>query len=82
MLKSKLYLRNTIEQDYTSKQFIENIIGEDLLTKTMLARRLNFSVSYINKLMKQKKIPYIKGPKSVRFKYSDVVAALQKGSAV
>ena len=56
-------------------------IDENLLTKEMLAQKLNFSASYINKLMNQRKIPYFKNGRSVRFKYSCVVAALQKGSS-
>lgn len=55
-------------------------IGENLLTKKMLAEKLCYSISNINKLMKQNKIPYLKNGKSVRFLYSDVLAALQKGS--
>ena len=60
----------------------ERRIEESLLTKNLLAEKVNFSVSYINKLMKHGKIPYLKNGRSVRFKYSDVVAALEKGSAV
>lgn len=63
-------------------KIFENTIGENLLTKTELSEKLKFSVSYINKLMKQNKIPFFKNGRSVRFKYSDVVAALKKGSAV
>lgn len=63
-------------------QFCDKRIEENLLTKERLAEKLNFSVSYINKLMKQGKVPYLKNGKSVRFIYSEVVAALTKGSAV
>ena len=79
---SKKGLYTNENYQYNDNQFIENRIGEDLLTKEMLAEKLNFSVSNINKLMKQKKIPYFKNGRSVRFIYSAVVAALQKGSAV
>lgn len=63
-------------------QFFDSRKDEDLLTKCELAEKLKFSVSNVDKLMKYRKIPTIKVGKSVRFKYSDVVAALQKGSAV
>ena len=62
-------------------QLFDRQIGENLLTKEILAEKLCYSVSNINKLMKQEKIPYFKNGRSVRFKYSDVVAALKKGSA-
>ena len=50
-------------------------------TKESLSKKLKYSISYINKLMKQKKIPFLKNGRSVRFILSCVVAALQKGSS-
>jgi excisionase family DNA binding protein len=58
----------------------DNQIGENLLTKKMLAEKLCYSVSNINKLMRQNKIPFLKNGKSVRFLYSEVLAALKKES--
>lgn len=54
---------------------------ENLICKRELAQKLSLSVSYINKLMKQNKINYIKIGRAVRFKFSEVVAALQRSSA-
>ncbi len=54
--------------------------AQELETKETLAKRLKFSVSYINKLMKQKKIPWLKIGRTVRFIFSEVIAALQNGS--
>lgn len=53
-----------------------------LLTKRELSCLLKYSVSYINKLMRYGKIPFLKVGKSVRFILSEVVAALKKGSSV
>lgn len=58
----------------------ENKIGEELLTKEGLAEKLKYSVSYINKLVKQSKIPYLKNGRCIRFLYSEVLAALKKES--
>lgn len=62
-------------------QVFENKIDE-LETKQTLAQKLKYSVSYIDKLMRNRKIPSLKNGRSVRFILNDVVAALQKGSAV
>ena len=64
-----------------SNEVFENKIDE-VHTKQTLAQKLKFSVSYINKLMRQRKIPYLKNGRSVRFILSEVMAALQQGSAV
>ncbi len=69
------------QTELKKSQFIENKI-DGLLTKKILADKLKYSVSYINKLMRQCKIPYLKIGKSVRFKFGDVMAALEKESAV
>ena len=61
-------------------QLFENQI--EFETKETLSKKLKYSISYINKLMKQKKIPFLKNGRSVRFILSCVVAALQKGSSV
>lgn len=53
-------------------KFSENKIGEDLLTKHELAQKLKYSVSYINKLIKQRKIPFLKNGRSVRFIYTHI----------
>lgn len=78
-MKNLLKLERIMKNNSTA--FFDRKIEEDLLTKPMLAAKLNYSVSFINKLMSQNKIPYLKNGRSVRFKYSDVVAALTKGSA-
>jgi len=69
--------------DINSKKICENKIDEELLTKEGLAEKLKFSVSYINKLMRLGKIKAtIKTGKSVRFQYSEVLAALKRESTV
>lgn len=74
-------LKNQKTSTNDHNQLFEMQIAEDFLTKAMLAEKLCCSRSYVNKLMRQRKIPFLKIGRSVRFKYSDVVAALQKGSA-
>lgn len=76
---SKNILNTTAVKDTNAQrtQFIENYIE-----KRELARRLSVSVSYINKLMKLNRIRFEKFGRAVRFKYSDVVADLQKRSLV
>ena len=66
----------------TTKQVkvFENKIGEELITKKELAEKLKYSVSYLNKLVQQSKIPYLKNGKCIRFLYSEVLAALKKES--
>ncbi len=60
----------------------ENKIDQNLETKNTLAEKLKYSISNINKLMKLRKIPYLKIGKSVRFRFYDVMAALEQESAV
>jgi excisionase family DNA binding protein len=60
-----------------SLKFFENYID-----KNELAKKLSVSISYINKLMKLHRIRFVKFGRAVRFKYSDVVADLQKRSSV
>lgn len=63
----------------SSEKFFENQ-QEDLINKKELSAKLRISVSYINKLMRLKRISPITIGRSVRFKYSEVVAALEKWS--
>ena len=79
--QSKALNLSTPRTTYLSSLF-ENKIGEDLLTKEELAEKLKYSVSYINKLIKYNKIPYLKNGRSVRFLYSEVLAALKQESTV
>lgn len=81
MAQPRLSLIKFDNEANSGTQVFENKIGEDLLTKKMLAERTHYSVSYIDKLMKHGKIPYLKNGRSVRFIYCDVVAALKKASA-
>lgn len=81
MEKDQKPLISIVSTSKNVKSIFENKTDENLLTKEMLAEKLSFSVSYINKLMKQRKIPAVKTGRSVRFKYSDVVAALERNSA-
>ena len=80
-------MRNRLKQSTLSNmtqpsQLFESLIVSELETKSTLAEKLKYSVSYINKLMKQRKIPFLKNGKAVRFKFSEVVAALEQGSTV
>ncbi|MEK6774107.1 MAG: helix-turn-helix domain-containing protein [Bdellovibrionota bacterium] len=56
------------------------LLIENLIDKAELSNKLSLSVSYINKLMKLKKIPVRKIGRCVRFKYSEVVQALERRS--
>lgn len=58
-----------------SQLFIENFID-----KRKLAEMLSLSPSSINKLMAESKIPFKKIGRSVRFRFSEVVAALERNS--
>lgn len=75
-----LIVKNNIGGQNMINQLDET--DDALLTKPLLAAKLKYSVSYINKLMRQLKIPYLKIGKSVRFKLNDVMAALERESAV
>ena len=55
---------------------------ENYIDKNELAKKLSVSVSYVNKLMKLNRIRFVKFGRAVRFRYSDVVADLQKRSSV
>lgn len=65
--------------DKKAPLLFENL--EEWITKRELSLKLRFSISYINKLMRNKWIPYKKINRSVRFKYSEVIASLEKRSA-
>lgn len=51
---------------------------ENCLTKEQLAKRLNVSVSFINKMMANHGLPYMKLGRAVRFKLSEIVAFLER----
>ncbi len=72
---------NSIINPIESK-FSDSPKVNELETKKSLAQKLKYSISYINKLMRQRKIPYLKNGKSVRFILSEVMTALQEGSAL
>lgn len=62
-----------------SALFFDNQTGlERLLTKKQLGEVLALSQSFINELMSEGKIPYLKIGRAVRFKVSEVMAWLQK----
>lgn len=79
-MKNKLNLTPYLTT--AAAQLFENKIDQNLETKNTLAEKLKYSISNINKLMKLRKIPYLKIGKSVRFKFNEVMAALEQESAV
>ena len=52
--------------------------SEELLTKKGIAPRLKLSVRSVDDWMREGRLPYLKCGKSVRFRWSDVVAHLEK----
>lgn len=56
---------------------VETQIFENLITKDVLAKLLSLSVSYIDKLVRKKKIPYYKIGRCIRFRVGEVVAWLR-----
>ncbi len=79
-MKNLITNHNNGTKSYDS--FFENRTEENLINKKQLANKLGCSVSSINKYIKNKKIFPIKIGKLVRFKYSVVVAALEKRSCL
>ena len=59
-----------------SKQLIENKIDK-YLTKKHLAEALSISIGFVNKLMSEEGLPYVKLGKSVRFRTGEVMAFLK-----
>lgn len=60
-------------------KFFENQTTEPLLSTKDLAKKLNCSVSYVKKLKQQGKIhPCVSLNRFIRYRYSVVVASLQK----
>jgi len=53
-----------------------NALDDSLITKRVLAPRLNCSVRTIDEWMRKGRLPYIKVGKSVRFRWTDVMAKL------
>jgi excisionase family DNA binding protein len=53
-----------------------NASDETLLTKRALAPRLKCSVRTVDDWMRKGRLPYIKVGKSVRFRWTDVLAKL------
>jgi excisionase family DNA binding protein len=51
-------------------------LGDGLLTKRELARRLRLSLRTIDAWMRTKHLPYIKAGKTVRFRWEDVLEKL------
>lgn len=58
-------------------QFFENKI-ERFLSKKQIAEILSISVSFVNKLMAEEGLPYLKLGNCVRFRTSEVMAFLEK----
>jgi excisionase family DNA binding protein len=90
VFKAALRLSNKGKAFYNSKvlpkisEAVNNTAEffENLDDKKSLAMKTKYSVSYIDQMMKKRKIPYLKNGRSVRFIYSEVMAALKKESAV
>jgi len=53
-----------------------NALDDSLITKRVLEPRLNCSVRTIDEWMRKGRLPYIKVGKSVRFRWTDVMAKL------
>lgn len=62
---------------FTDRMFVETYF-ESFFDKEKLAAKLNLSVSFINKLMRNEGLPYVKLGKSVRFRVSETLSWLQK----
>ena len=56
---------------------VETQIFENLITKNVLAKLLSVSVSYIDKLVRDKNIPYYKIGRCIRFRVGEVVEWLR-----
>ncbi len=60
----------------------ENLIGDDrLLSYAEVARRMGVSIHTVRGWVYQRKIPFLKAGKSVRFIWADVLQWLQKNGA-
>jgi excisionase family DNA binding protein len=67
--------------DVLDPQFIlggDKSVFENLIDKKQLAQFLSLSLSYIDKLMAQEAIPYFKIGRAVRYRFSEVVAFLER----
>ncbi len=62
---------------FSDKMFLETYF-ESLFDKEKLAVKLNLSVSFINKLMRNEGLPYVKLGKAVRFRVSETLSWLQQ----
>jgi excisionase family DNA binding protein len=51
-------------------------LADEVLTKPELAKRLQLSTRTIDQWMRLRRLPYLKLGKTVRFRWSDVVAHL------
>lgn len=81
MTYTKKHLNAPLDSSNIAAPIFENKIGENLLTKEMLADILKISVSYVDKLKIQKKIPFIQIGRCIRFNFVDVMAALNRNGA-
>lgn len=61
--------------------FEKKIDAPVLITKKQLAKTLNISDGYVDKLKAQKKIPYVKIGRCIRFNFDEVMAALNRNGA-
>ena len=88
---SKSHLLETISSNHLQQagsgnnnliQLFENKIDASvLITKKQLAHKLNISASYVDKLKAQKKIPFVKIGRCIRFNCDEVMAALNRNGA-
>lgn len=70
-------LKNSKEHDIFRES---DSIFEKFLTKKQLCQKLGVSLAFIDKLMANGEIPYLKIGKAVRFQQEKVLAWLQKRS--
>ena len=82
VIKGRKFFNSKILPRITHPAKSDGEFFENLDDKKSLATKTKYSVSYINQLMKKQKIPFLKNGRSVRFIYSEVMAALKKESTV
>jgi excisionase family DNA binding protein len=71
-------MSNKLIKDTAATQTNDGFSDDRLLTKVELAQRLRIDPRTVNIWMKRGRLPYLKLGKSLRFRWSDVDAALNR----
>lgn len=77
---NRLFKTETNNKD-NIQLFEKKIDAPVLITKKQLAHKLSISVSYVDKLKAQQKIPFVGIGRCIRFKFDEVIAALNRNGA-